>query len=182
MSNVPVDPRLGERRIRRVVFTAGQIEARVQSLGAEITAACPDGELILIGLLKGSVFFLADLARAIHRPLQIDFLVASSYGLAKQSSGAVRVRYEPVLPLAGKHIVVVEDIIDTGRTLGALLERLRAAGPRSLSVCALLDKRLVPPPPELRYVGFVAPPEFLVGYGLDHAEDLRHLPYIAEVD
>jgi hypoxanthine phosphoribosyltransferase len=182
MSNVPADPRLGARRIRRVVFSPAAIARRVDELGAEITAAYPDGELVLVGLLKGSLFFLADLARAIHRPVWIDFLVASSYGREKVSAGEVQVRYEPGIPLQDRHILVVEDIIDSGRTLGALLGRLRSAGPSSLAVCALLDKRLVPPPPELRFVGFAAPPDFLVGYGLDHAEDFRHLPYIAEVD
>jgi hypoxanthine phosphoribosyltransferase len=182
MSNVPSDPRLGTRRIRRVAFSRTDIERRVGELGAEITAAYPDGDLVLVGLLKGSLFFLADLARAIQRPVWIDFLVASSYGREKVSTGEVRVRYEPAIPLQGRHILVVEDIIDSGRTLGVLLDRLRSAEPQSLAVCALLDKRLAPPPPELRFVGFAAPPDFLVGYGLDHAEDFRHLPYIAEVD
>ena len=182
MSNVPPDARLGARRIRRVVFSQTDIERRVGELGSEITAAYPEGDLVLVGLLKGSLFFLADLARAIQRPVWIDFVVASSYGREKVSAGEVRVRYEPAIPLQGRHILVVEDIIDSGRTLGVLLDRLRSAGPGSLAVCALLDKRLVPPPPELRFVGFAAPPDFLVGYGLDHAEDYRHLPYIAEVD
>ena len=176
------DPRLGTRAVRRVIYSQPDIECRVEELGREITTAYPDGDLVLIGLLKGSVFFLTDLARHIRRPLQIDFLVAHSYGKGKVSSGEVRVRYEPSISLAGRHILVVEDIIDSGRTLGFLLDRLRSAGPKSLAVCALLDKRLGAPPPELRFVGFAAPPVFLVGYGLDHAEDFRHLPYIAEVD
>jgi len=176
------DPRLGERRLKRVIFDADTIRQRVRELGAEITRAYPDGDLLLIGLLKGSFLFLADLVREVKRPLQVDFLVASSYGTATRSSGEVRLLYEPSAPLAGRQILLVEDIIDSGRTLASLVERLRSRRPRSLAICALLDKRIATPPPELRFVGFEAPPSFLVGYGLDHAEDFRHLPYIAEVD
>ena len=113
--------------------------------------------------------------------MQVDFLVASSYGSGMESSGEVRLLYEPASSLAGRHILLVEDIIDSGRTLTALTDRLRSRGPKSLSICALLDKRIVPPLPEVRFVGFTAPQVFLVGYGLDHAEDFRHLPYIAEL-
>jgi hypoxanthine phosphoribosyltransferase len=165
-----------------VVFDEATIAARVVDLGREITAAYPDGELLVIGLLKGSFVFLADLVRAIGRPLQVDFLVASSYGTGTVSSGEVRLLYEPAAPLTGRHILLVEDIIDSGRTLGSLMDRLRSRGPRSLAICALLDKRLAAPVPDLRFVGFTAPPVFMVGYGLDHAEDFRHLPYIAELD
>jgi len=174
--------RTGGRRLGAVVFDAATIGRRVAELGAEIGAAFPDGELLLIGLLKGSFMFLADLVRQIPRPLQVDFLVARSYGMDRASSGVVRVLYEPVLPLGGKHILVVEDIIDSGRTLSELMGMLRQKNPKSLSICAFLDKRLVPAPPELRFLGFPAPDRFLVGYGLDSAEDFRHLPYIAEVD
>jgi len=166
-----------------VVFTAEQIATRVASLGREITDAYPEGDLLLLGLLKGSFIFLADLARAIERPLQVDFLVVSSYGAGTVSSGNVRLLYDPATDLAGKHIVVVEDIIDSGRTLTRLVELLRARHPASLAICTLLDKQIAPEPPsELRFVGFHAPPAFLVGYGLDHAEDCRHLPYIVDLD
>ena len=166
-----------------MVFTAEQIATRVAALGHEITAAYPDGDLLLLGLLKGSFIFLADLVRAIERPLQVDFLVASSYGAGTASSGNVRLLYDPATDLAGKHIVVVEDIIDSGRTLKRLVELLRARHPASLSICTLLDKRIAPePPPELRFIGFHAPPAFLIGYGLDHAEEFRHLPYIVDLD
>ena len=175
--------RSGGRKAKSVIFTAEQIATRVASLGREITEAYPDGDLLLLGLLKGSFIFLADLARAIERPLQVDFLVASSYGTGTVSSGNVRLLYDPATDLAGKHIVVVEDIIDSGRTLKRLVELLRARHPASLSICTLLDKQIAPaPPPELRFVGFHAPPAFLVGYGLDHAEDCRHLPYIVDLD
>jgi len=179
---VSPDPRLGSRPVGRIIYSEADIARRVEELGREITTAYPVGDLVLVGLLKGSVFFLTDLARSIRRPLKLDFLVANSYGQGKASSGVVRVQYEPAIPLTGRHILVVEDIIDSGRTLGFLLDRLRSAGAESLAVCALLDKRLAAPPPELRFVGFAAPPVFLVGYGLDHAEEFRHLPYIAEVD
>ncbi|HMU62689.1 MAG TPA: hypoxanthine phosphoribosyltransferase [Gemmatimonadales bacterium] len=166
-----------------MVFTAEQIAERVASLGREITEAYPEGELLLLGLLKGSFIFLADLVRAIERPLQVDFLIVSSYGAGTVSSGNVRLLYDPATDLGGKHIVVVEDIIDSGRTLARLVELFRARHPASLAICTLLDKQIAPePPPELRFVGFHAPPAFLVGYGLDHAEDCRHLPYIVDLD
>jgi hypoxanthine phosphoribosyltransferase len=176
------DPRLAGRAVQRVVYDRDRIALRVRELGAEITAAYPEGELLLLGLLKGSFVFLGDLVREIHRPLLVDFLVASSYGDSMVSSGTVQLRYDPETPLRGKHILLVEDVVDSGRTLSRLLELLSARNPRSLAVCALLDKRvagsLAGPP---RFVGFDAPQEFLVGYGLDHAEHFRHLPYIASL-
>ena len=181
MSNLTADPRAGGRPLRQVVFDEATIAQRVREMGKEITQAYPDGELLLIGLLKGSFVFLADLARAVERPLQVDFLIASSYGAGTRSSGEVRLLYEPASALADRHILLVEDIIDSGRTLASLMDRLRSRGPRSLAICALLDKRIAPPLPEVRFTGFVAPPAFLVGYGLDHAEEFRHLPYIADL-
>lgn len=168
--------------MRRIVYSQQQIAARVREMGEEIAAAYPDGELLVLGLLKGSFIFLSDLVREIRRPLQIDFLVAASYGDAMVSSGAVKLVYDPETELGGKHILLVEDIVDTGRTLNRLMDLLQARKPRSLEICALLHKHLAA---ELRYptrfVGFDAPNEFLVGYGLDHAENFRHLPYIASL-
>jgi hypoxanthine phosphoribosyltransferase len=181
MSNPGADPRTGGRAIQGVVYDQATLARRVSELGQEVTRAYPDGDLLLIGLLKGSFVFLADLVRAIERPLHVDFLIASSYGSGTTSSGEVRLLYEPSAALAGRHILLVEDIIDSGRTLASLMDRLRSRGPRSLAICALLDKRIAPPLPEVRFTGFVAPPAFLVGYGLDHAEDFRHLPYIADL-
>jgi hypoxanthine phosphoribosyltransferase len=181
MLNPVADPRAGNRQLRGIVFDATTIQRRVNELAREITAAYPEGELLVIGTLKGSFIFLADLVRAIERPLQLDFVVATSYGAAKVSGGEVRLQYEPASPVAGRHILLVEDIIDSGRTLASLVDRLQSRGPKSLAICALLDKRIAPPLPEVRYVGFAAPTKFLVGYGLDHAEDFRHLPYIAEL-
>jgi hypoxanthine phosphoribosyltransferase len=176
------DPRLDGRAVRRVAFSASEIEARVTQLGSDITAAYPDGDLLILGLLKGSFIFLSDLVRRIIRPLQVDFLVASSYGDAMVSSGNVRLVYDPETKIEGRHILLVEDIVDSGRTLRRLLDVLSERSPRSLEVCALLDKHvatyLTHPP---KFLGFDAPHEFLVGYGLDHAEDFRHLPYIASL-
>lgn len=176
------DPRLEGRTLRRVVYDASQIAARVRELGAEITRTYPDGDLLVLGLLKGSFIFLSDLVREINRPLHVDFLVASSYGDATVSSGNVRLVYDPETKLEGKHILLVEDIVDTGRTLNRLMDLLRARNPQSLEICALLHKHIAE---ELKYetkfVGFDAPHEFLVGYGLDHAESFRHVPYIASL-
>jgi len=176
------DPRLDGRAVKRIAFDAPTISARVVELGDAITEAYPDGDLLVLGLLKGSFIFLSDLVRQIHRPLQVDFLVASSYGDATVSSGSVRLVYDPETTLEGKHILLVEDIVDSGRTLSRLLDLLTERSPRSLEVCALLHKHVAE---HLRYptrfVGFDAPNEFLVGYGLDHAENFRHLPYIASL-
>ena len=176
------DPRLEGRAVKRIAFDAQTISARVRELGDAITEAYPDGDLLVLGLLKGSFIFLSDLVRQINRPLQVDFLVASSYGDAMVSSGSVRLVYDPETTLEGKHILLVEDIVDSGRTLSRLLDLLSERSPRSLEVCALLHKHVAE---HLRYptkfVGFDAPNEFLVGYGLDHAENFRHLPYIASL-
>lgn len=176
------DPRLLGRAVKRIAFSEQAIQDRVAELGAQITAAYPDGDLLVLGLLKGSFVFLADLVRQIRRPLQVDFLVASSYGDATQSSGQVRLVYDPETKLEGKHIVLVEDIVDSGRTLAKLLELLQARNPASIEICALLHKHIAT---ELhhptKFVGFDAPHEFLVGYGLDHAENFRHLPYVASL-
>jgi len=164
------------------VYTKEQIAARVHELAKDISAAYPEGDLLVLGLLKGSFIFLSDLVREIDRPLQVDFLVASSYGDATVSSGLVRLLYDPETELEGKHILLVEDIVDTGRTLSRLMDLLQARKPRSLEICALLHKNIAT---ELRYparfIGFDAPNEFLVGYGLDHAENFRHIPYIASL-
>ncbi|MEX2155152.1 MAG: hypoxanthine phosphoribosyltransferase, partial [Gemmatimonadaceae bacterium] len=155
------------RAVRRVVYDEQQIARKVKELGDQIMVAYPDGDLLVLGLLKGSFIFLSDLVRQIRRPLQVDFLVASSYGDNTFSSGNVRLLYDPETELEGKHILLVEDIVDTGRTLSRLMDVLKARNPRSLEVCALLHKHVAQ---ELKYstkfVGFDAPNEFLVGYGL----------------
>jgi hypoxanthine phosphoribosyltransferase len=176
------DPRLDGRPVKRIAFGSDQISARVRELGREIGDTYAEGELLVLGLLKGSFIFLSDLVREIRRPLQVDFIVAASYGDATVSSGTVRLVYDPETTLEGKHILLVEDIVDSGRTLSRLMDLLSERNPRSLEVCALLHKHIAE---HLRYptkfVGFDAPNEFLVGYGLDHAENFRHLPYIASL-
>lgn len=165
-----------------MVYTEEEIRARVRELGEAITASYPEGELLVLGLLKGSFIFVSDLVRSIRRPLQVDFLVVSSYGHDVVSSGNVRLVYDPETRLEGKHILLVEDIVDSGRTLARVVELLEARAPRSIEICALMDKHdrthLLHPP---RFTGFDAPSEFLVGYGLDHAENFRHLPYVASL-
>jgi len=175
--------RTGGRPVKSIVFDEATIAARVRELGAEITEAYPDGDLLVLGLLKGSFIFLSDLVRTIERPIQVDFLVASSYGDGKVSTGTIRLLYDPETRLEGKHILLVEDIIDTGKTLQRLMALLGPRQPRSLAICALLDKEVASAScPAVRFLGFRAPPAFLVGYGLDHAENYRHLPFIADLE
>lgn len=182
MNASTADPRLDGRAVKRIAFETEQIARRVRELGAEVTARYPEGDLLVLGLLKGSFIFLGDLVRQIQRPLQVDFLVAASYGDSTTSSGHVRLVYDPETKLEGKHILLVEDIVDSGRTLNRLMDLLSVRQPRSLEICALLHKHVAE---HLRYpvmfAGFDAPHEFLVGYGLDHAENFRHLPYIASL-
>jgi len=173
---------LGGQALHRVVFGADEVQARVRELGREISATYTSADrLLVIGLLKGAFIFMADLVREIRLPLHVDFLIASSYGDRKVSSGDVRLLYDTGVSFEGRAVLLVEDIIDTGTTLKWLIPRLEAREPRSLDVCTLLHKRLAPLEVEPRWVGFDAPNEFLVGYGLDHAEDFRHLPYIASI-
>ena len=182
MSAVSVDPRLGGSSISRVVFDEEAIARRGRELGDEITASYPEGDLLVLGLLKGSFICLSDLVRAIRRPLQVDFVVASSYGDSMSSSGTVRLLYDPETTLNGKHILLVEDIVDSGRTLERLVSLLGRRSPGSLEVCTLLHKRLASAEDQkVRFTGFDAPNEFLIGYGLDHAENYRHLPYIGSL-
>jgi hypoxanthine phosphoribosyltransferase len=179
---IPAGPRVTGNDVRRIVFDAATLRSRVRELGAEVTAAYPDGDLLVLGLLKGSFIFVADLVREIRRPLQVDFLVAASYGNAMVSSGNVRMAYDPAMTLEGRHVLLVEDIVDTGRTLNKLVAVLERRAPKSLEICALLHKRIAPDlAVPVRFVGFDAPSEFLVGYGLDHAENFRHLPYVASL-
>jgi hypoxanthine phosphoribosyltransferase len=167
----------------RVLFSADSIARRVAELGREISAHYPaDEELLVIGILKGTFVFVADLVRAIDRPHRIDFLVAASYGSETRSSGEVRLLYDPEAPLRDRHVLLVEDIVDSGTTLNRIVPRLRDRGPRSLELCTLLDKGIAKGLVlEPRWVGFEAPDQFVVGYGLDLNEDYRHLPYIGSL-
>ena len=148
----------------------------------EITAAYPDGELLVLGLLKGSFIFLADLVRHIGLDCSVDFLGVSSYGSRTSSSGVVRLTQDLSSAIEGKHVLLVEDIIDTGLTMKYLMDNLQTRRPASLSVCTLLHKpsnQSIEVP--LHYVGFTIPNQFVIGYGLDYAEFYRNLPYIGVV-
>lgn len=172
-----------ERDIARVVFDEQVIADRVSELGTEITGYYQGGDLLVIGLLKGSFIFLADLVRKIRRAHKVDFLVAASYGAGQVSTGTVRLLYDPNTELVGKHILLVEDIVDSGNTLNEVCRLIRRRNPKSLEACTLLHKRIaLDLEIEPRFIGFDAPPVFLVGYGLDHAENFRHLPYVATLE
>ena len=157
------------------------LQARVAELGAEITADYQGRAPLLVGVLKGAFVFMADLARNIRLPLEFDFMAVSSYGSATKSSGVVRIVKDLDLDLTDRHVVLVEDIVDSGLTLQYLRKNLLARHPASLEVCAmLLREGLQKTDVELRYVGFRIPPAFVLGYGLDVAERYRNLPYICE--
>jgi hypoxanthine phosphoribosyltransferase len=161
---------------QRVFITAEQIQSRVREMGAQITADYPDGPLYLIAILKGAFVFMADLARAIQTPARIEFIGISSYGRGKTTSGQVKVTKDLDVSIEGHHVLIVEDIVDSGVTLTYLLNVLKQRKPKSLQIATLLDKperRLRPV--EVAYVGFKIPDEFVVGYGLDFAEDYRNL-------
>lgn len=168
--------------LKRVVFSEEEIQQRVKDMAHLITEVHdPADDLLVLGLLKGSFIFMADLVRHIHHPLQLDFLVASSYGNATETSGEVRLLYDPEASLEDRSVILVEDIIDSGTTLNRLIPLLEARGPKSLEVCALLHKRVATLDREVKWVGFDAPLEFLVGYGLDYSENYRHLPCIGSI-
>jgi hypoxanthine phosphoribosyltransferase len=170
------------RELARVVYTREEIQHRVNEMAEEISDFySPDDQILVLGLLKGSFIFLADLVRRIQHPLQVDFLVASSYGDSTKTSGEVDLLYDPEASVEGRSVILVEDIIDSGTTMNRLIPLLEGRGPRSLEVCALLHKRVATLEREPRWVGFDAPLEFLVGYGLDYGEDLRHLPFIGSL-
>jgi hypoxanthine phosphoribosyltransferase len=161
------------------LISEAELRARVQSLGAAISRDYAGKRLLLVGLLRGSVIFLADLLRAVTIPVSVDFLAVSSY-VGRDSSGVVRLLKDLDHPIAGMDVLLVEDIIDTGLTLSYVLRVLKTRDPASLEVCTLLNKprsRLIDQP--LKYVGFDIPDEFVVGYGLDHNQRHRNLPYIA---
>jgi hypoxanthine phosphoribosyltransferase len=169
------DPHIGSE-----VVAADALAARVAELGAEITRDYADHPPLLVGVLKGAIMFMADLARAIDLPVELDFMAVSSYGNSTKSSGVVRIVKDLDLDLTGRHVLVVEDIIDSGLTLGFLRKNLLARNPASVEVCALLVREgLQERDPELRYVGFRIPPDFVVGYGLDVDDRYRNLPSIA---
>ncbi|HWJ02523.1 MAG TPA: hypoxanthine phosphoribosyltransferase [Verrucomicrobiae bacterium] len=168
-----------ETSIGKVLLNEAEIAAKVKELGEQITRDYQGKNLLVVGILKGAVIFMSDLVREIKTPLGIDFMAVSSYGASTESSGVVRIMKDLERSIEEYHILIVEDIIDTGLTLKYLVENLQSRGPQSVKVCTLLDKpsrRKV----EVRadYNGFSIPDEFVVGYGLDFSERFRHLPYI----
>ena len=172
-----------ERAVGEVLIDRETLAARVAQLGTEISADYEGRDLLLIGVLKGAVFFMADLMRHLTVPCEVDFMAISSYGDATDSSGIVRILKDLDINIEGRHVLVVEDIIDSGLTLSYLIRNLESREPATLEVCALLTKpsrREIDVP--VRYVGFEIPNKFVVGYGLDFAERYRNLPYVGVLD
>ena len=168
-----------EQAVGEILIDAETLQARIRELGEEINADYAGRELLLVGVLKGAVFFMADLMRTITVPCEIDFMAISSYGASTDSSGVVRILKDLDINIEGRHVLVIEDIIDSGLTLSYLIRNLESREPASLEVCALLTK------PErreievdVRYTGFEIPNRFVIGYGLDFAERYRNLPYV----
>ncbi len=167
----------------RIQIARAEIEATVARLAAEIRRDYPDGDLLLISILKGSFIFTADLVRRLSLPLEVHFVQLSSYGEKMESTGEVRLEPPLHCPIVDRHVLVVEDIVDTGHTLSCLLEHLRAEKPASLRLCALADKpsrRVVPV--TIDYLGFTVPDKFIVGYGIDWDEKYRNLPDICVLE
>ena len=175
---MPEAPPAGE-----ILVQPDDLQRRVKELGAEITRDYAGREPLLIGVLKGAVFFLSDLMRQIDVPCTVDFMAVASYGDATESSGVVRILKDLDAPIEGRDVLIVEDIVDSGLTLQYLMKNLRSRKPASLEVCALLTK---PTRRETdvsaKYIGFEIPNRFVIGYGLDHAERYRNLPYVAALN
>jgi hypoxanthine phosphoribosyltransferase len=170
---------VNERHLGTIVVPAEDLQQRVAEIGKEVTSDYADRPPLLVGVLKGAFMFMSDLSRAIDLPVEFDFMAVSSYGSATRTSGVVRILKDLDVDLTGKHVLIVEDIVDSGLTLAYLRKNLMARGPASLEVCALLVKEgLQKGDPDLKYVGFRIAPDFVVGYGLDVGERYRNLPAI----
>jgi hypoxanthine phosphoribosyltransferase len=169
------DPAIGE-----VLVTEEELRSRIVELGRQISADYAGRDLLLVGVLKGAVFFLSDLMRSIEVACEVDFMAVASYGSSTDSSGVVRILKDLDASIEGRDVLIVEDIVDSGLTLSYLLRTMRARDPASLEVCALLTKpERRKSDVEIRYVGFEIPNRFVIGYGLDHAQRYRQLPYVA---
>ncbi len=165
--------------IEAVLLSSEQIQDKIATLGKHITEDYRDKDLLLVGILKGAFVFMADLARSIHLPIEFDFMAVSSYGSSTRSSGVVRILKDLDYEITGRHVLLVEDIIDSGLTVSYLLRYLEARRPESLEICSLFWKRGEQAVPlDVKYPGFDIPPVFVVGYGLDYSEKYRNLPYI----
>lgn len=166
--------------LAEVLVTEQEITRRIEELAAEIDADYAGKDLLLVGVLKGAVMVMADLSRALHHPCETAWMAVSSYGAGTTSSGVVRILMDLDIDITDRHVLIVEDVIDSGLTLSWLVGNLRSRGPASLEVCALLRKEPAAGGNlSVRYVGFDLPDEFIVGYGLDYAEKYRNLPFIA---
>ncbi|HKA68232.1 MAG TPA: hypoxanthine phosphoribosyltransferase [Actinomycetes bacterium] len=162
-----------------VLVTAEQIRHRLTELAAQIDADYVGRDLLLVGVLRGAVMVMADLARSLHHPLEMDWMAVSSYGSGTKSSGVVRILKDLDTDIAGRNVLVVEDIVDSGLTLSWLLTNLSSRGPASVEVCALLRKPdAIKVEVPIKYIGFEIPNNFVVGYGLDYAEKYRNLPFV----
>jgi hypoxanthine phosphoribosyltransferase len=165
--------------LKEVLISSEQLEVRIGELAARIDADYAGRELLLVGVLRGAVMVLADLARAVHLPVQMDWMAVSSYGSGTKSSGVVRILKDLDTDITGKHVLVVEDIIDSGLTLSWLVGNLRSRGPASVEVCVMLRKPAAAQMDvAVKYTGFEIADEFVIGYGLDYAERFRNLPFI----
>ncbi|WP_405087520.1 hypoxanthine phosphoribosyltransferase [Microbispora sp. NBC_01389] len=165
--------------LSRVLISEQELQTKIKELAGQIDADYAGTELLIVGVLKGAVMVMADLARALHVPVQMDWMAVSSYGAGTKSSGVVRVLKDLDTDIAGRHVLVVEDIIDSGLTLSWLLNNLRSRNPASVEICTLLRKPdAVKVELDVRYVGFDIPNEFVIGFGLDYAERYRNLPFI----
>ncbi len=165
--------------LKEILITSDQLSQRIAELAAQIDADYADRELLLVGVLKGAVMVMADLARAMHLPAQMDWMAISSYGSGTKSSGVVRILKDLDTDISGRHVLVVEDIVDSGLTLSWLLGNLRSRGPASLQVCVLLRKPAAARMNvDVAYTGFEIDDSFVVGYGLDYAEQYRNLPFV----
>jgi hypoxanthine phosphoribosyltransferase len=174
---------LHDEAIGEILVQADDLQHRVRALGEQISRDYDGRDLLLVGVLKGAVFFLSDLMRHIEIPCEVDFMAVASYGSSTDSSGVVRILKDLDTPLEDRHVLIVEDIVDSGLTLQYLLRTLEARRPASLEVCALLTKperRKIDLP--ARYIGFEIPDRFAIGYGLDYAERYRNLPYVAALE
>jgi hypoxanthine phosphoribosyltransferase len=168
-----------EQGVGDILIGEEELQARIRDLGAELSLDYAGREVLLVGVLKGAVFFMADLMRSLTIPCEIDFMAISSYGASTDSSGVVRILKDLDINIEGRHVLVVEDIVDSGLTLSYLMRNLESREPASLEVCALLTKptrREIDVP--VRYIGFEIPNRFVIGYGLDFAERYRNLPYV----
>jgi hypoxanthine phosphoribosyltransferase len=174
---------MSDRAIGETLVSNAELRRRVAELGAQISDDYAGRDLFMVGILKGAVIFLADLMRRVAVPCEVDFMAVSSYGSQTDSSGVVRILKDLDAPIEGRDVLIVEDIIDSGLTLQYLMRNLRARGPASLEVCALLTKPArLRVDLEPRYVGFEIPDRFAVGYGLDHGQRYRNLDYVAALD